>query len=335
MTITRPAARAAAPLVHDLLDGDAVRADAAGARLLVLGPRAVPHLLDALDHCDERGCVRILKLLELLPAARRIVAAVDAAAARGGDVVVAAVAVWASWLAAEDRALATLAYDRLARVALAPDASRPARRAAVDAVRGLGDAASVALLQRVGDADPGLLAVEATSNPELPNRAQPADAADAEEMRRLIAESGGTRPLSDLHRALERAREREMAAPGEHERQAWLAARAAAHQALAARGSTVALYDLRELLERLDAAPPVGIVAALRDVGDTACLDAIAKAWTRSADEWTHEQLQAAFVAICERHQVTRRHAVARRLTAKQHPLAASIPAASRGARPS
>ena len=96
-----------------------------------------------------------------------------------------------------------------------------------------------------------------------------------------VAAHGATAPLSELHRTLEHARARQHAAATVDEAGDWMAARGAVHQALALRGSTVALYDLRELLERLEGPPPVGAIAALRQVGDATCLDAIATAWTR------------------------------------------------------
>ncbi len=321
----------------DLLrDDDPVRAEAAKARLLVLGPRAVPHLVDALASAGVTGLPRLLAVVELLPATRQLLPALDAAAARDAAACAAVAAVWASWLAAEDRDLATLAFDRLAALALQPDAPVAARRVAVSAIRGLGDQASADLLARLsaevsapGEPPPDV-EVAAHLGPAGRPAASPDDDSPAA-LRQHVSEHTAVLPLSELHRALERTRTRQQAAATAAEAQQWLAARGAVHHALAQRGSTVALYDLRELFERLDGPPPVSAVAALRELGDASCLEAVASAWTRVDDPWTRDQLVAAAEIICQRHGLTTRHAVVRRLQAKGHPLAAA--AAPRGGR--
>ena len=76
--------------------------------------------------------------------------------------------------------------------------------------------------------------------------------------------------------------------------------RGAIHQALAARNSRLALYDLRESLlaaERL----PVAFLAALDEIGDATCLETLAAAYdesSRSGDTWWREHLAQAFRAI-------------------------------------
>ena len=70
-------------------------------------------------------------------------------------------------------------------------------------------------------------------------------------------------------------REREGVGAGGRRGDEWTTARAAAHVALAQRGSRLALYDLRESLER--AAPlPVEFLTALSLIGDASCLEPIA-----------------------------------------------------------
>ena len=99
----------------------------------------------------------------------------------------------------------------------------------------------------------------------------------------------------------------------------WQSVRGALHQALALRGSRVALYDLRESLEQAAGTLPVSFLAALHVVGDRSCLDPLAAAWSRaSAGEahWRH-QLAAAFRMIARREKITQRHAVMKRIAAR------------------
>ena len=87
------------------------------------------------------------------------------------------------------------------------------------------------------------------------------------------------------------------------------------HQALAARNSRLAVYDLRDSLleaERL----PVTFLAALEEVGDASCLENLAAAYdasSRSGDRWWREHVATAFRAIVQREGLTRRHAAVKR----------------------
>jgi HEAT repeat protein len=96
-------------------------------------------------------------------------------------------------------------------------------------------------------------------------------------------------------------------------------ARAAAHQALGARGSRVALYDLREALESKLDPLPLGMLVALGQVGDTSCLEPLAAAAGRTASDWQRDHLLDAARRIVRRERLTRRQAVVRRLVAR-HP---------------
>jgi hypothetical protein len=98
------------------------------------------------------------------------------------------------------------------------------------------------------------------------------------------------------------------------------------HQALALRGSRVALYDLRESLSELAArtdAPagtlPVSFLAALHVLGDESCLEPIAGVWARAGtdDEPWRAQLASAFRAIVKRQKLSRRHAAVKRILSR------------------
>jgi hypothetical protein len=78
------------------------------------------------------------------------------------------------------------------------------------------------------------------------------------------------------------------------------------HQALAFRGSRVAVYDLRETLAEAKEPLPASFLAALHVVGDKSCLKPVAAAHHRTADEHWRAQLAAAYRAIAKRERVRR-----------------------------
>ena len=84
------------------------------------------------------------------------------------------------------------------------------------------------------------------------------------------------------------------------------------HQHLGARGSRLALYDLREALESAQGPLPVGFLSASAVIGDTSCLTPLARAWVESAsdDRWWRDHIAEAFSAIVAREALTRRHPV-------------------------
>src|SRR5215471_4094712 len=86
------------------------------------------------------------------------------------------------------------------------------------------------------------------------------------------------------------------------------------HVALAKQSSLLGLYDLREALERAIGPLPVEFLAALALIGDASCLEAIAIAHGRTTDRWWREHLADAFQAIVRREQLTRRHAVLKKI---------------------
>jgi hypothetical protein len=125
--------------------------------------------------------------------------------------------------------------------------------------------------------------------------------------------------LSALQKLIEAIRAREGAMRAEAKRAEWQGVRGALHQALALRGSRVAVYDLRETIEAARGPVPVSFLAALHVVGDASCLEPLAAAYSRAGPDdgrWRH-QLSEAFHAIARREKVTRRHAVMKRIEAR------------------
>ena len=328
MVIKRPAGGDAARLVNALVSGAADAAEAAAARLVVLGERATPHVLQSLaQDVPDAGAVRLVTVLGQLPPSRDVLAGLDAAMVDAREAVVAAaIDAYGARLAAADATVAAHALDRLTEYAL--DAERPGPQRA-HAVRLL-----VATLPPI-EIDPLLVRLSTDPAPEVQAAANPTPAAtgtdplspsaDAEDVRQHVAKAGNAAPLPDLHRLVLLARDRGDSELADAPR--WLAVRAAVHDVLAHRGSTVALYDLRELIGSAKTPPPIAALSALTLIGDASCVDAVVEAYDRIDDGWTREQLVKVFGAIVARAGLGRRHAAIRRLVERDHPLVATLPA--------
>lgn len=209
------------------------------------------------------------------------------------------------------RIIGARSIDRLAAL-VRSDAPRAARTAAVEALEGIDDTRARTLLERLRAEDPSMAARAADEDGA-------ASLETPEGMRDWIARRGGTAPLSELHDAIVCLRDRERDAPSAR-RPAWQAARGAAHQALAQRGSRVALYDLRETFEAAGGALPAGFAAAAAAIGDAGCLEALAKSWAAAdKDHWWRDRVGDAARAIVAREKLTNRSGIVRRVRAR-HP---------------
>jgi hypothetical protein len=125
-------------------------------------------------------------------------------------------------------------------------------------------------------------------------------------MREAAQLRAASAPLGTLQKLVDAVRQRETSSPQPAE---WLALRGALHQALALRGSRVALYDLRETVERATTPLPSTFLTALHLVGDESCLSSIATAYKGTADQRWRQQLEAAFNAIVKREKLARTRA--------------------------
>jgi hypothetical protein len=322
MVIRASASAEIRALVAALGGADAVQREAAIARLAVIGSRAVDRLLETYDITSDRHAqVAILRTLEAigdrraLPVARR---AIDA----GGDVALAAAGVLRALLTSRHESTAAESLDALIAVALNGSSERRLRLAALDALQDMPDGVKTRVAR----------AVEATSDRALGRAAKmsDSDAARTEAswtdaldgrlpddpgiLRDAISSKGAAAPLNSLRKLVDAVREREMKV-ADAERERWRELRGSIHQALALRGSRVALYDLRESVEGTQGALPVSFLAALHVLGDASCLEPIAGAWRRAqpgGERWRH-QLGVAFRAIAKREKITKRHAAAKR----------------------
>ena len=99
----------------------------------------------------------------------------------------------------------------------------------------------------------------------------------------------------------------------------WAVVRGVLHQHLAARGSRLALYDLREALEGARGPLPVGFLSAAAVVGDVSCLLPLARAWVDAPpdDRWWRDHVAEAFRAIVAREALGRRHPTLKQILEK------------------
>lgn len=329
MGIRTSSARQIDALVADLSAGDGVKREAAVARLTVIGPRAVERLIALAESpADAAARAAAFRTLEALADPRALAPALRALddADAGADATVAVAAAGVARVFVRS-AKGASAVDRLTAAALDRARPEPVRIAALRALRELEPATLAPVLRSLADDPSAAVRAEAGSNARkrgaaanpletLTRAAEQGLPNDPDALRRAIVATGDAIALLLLLRLVERVREREAIEPPER-RPAWTTARAAAHLALANRGSRLALYDLRELLEAAKAPQPVEVLTALSLIGDASCLEAIAGAHARSRDAWWRDHLVDVFRAIVARERLTRRHAVVKKIEKK------------------
>ena len=328
----RPSSSAAIRQLMAALGGpDEVQREAAIARLAVIGTRAVEHLLEEFPLASTaRMRAAMLRALESSADARVVTIAREALADSSADVATAALAVLRTAAAGKAPHVAREALDALVAVVL--DRGRPAavRLAAFDALGGLPpsivDPVRAALAADpdphvAGRADPA----RGRDKPKAPGSAQAAAWAAAvdgtlpptpEAMKAALHDAAATARLTELQRVVDHVRAREMGESDARQRAEWRVVRGAAHQALAARGSRLALYDLRDSLGLEEGRLPVSFLAAIEEIGDASCIEPLAAAYeasSRSGDPWWRDHVAAAFRAIVLREGLTRRHLVVKR----------------------
>ena len=313
-------------LLAGLRADDPLKREAAIARLTLIGARAVGRLVDFLSASD-RGPERAaaLRVLEGVGDPRVLDPVLGCLNDGDADVAVAAVSAAAAFLKG---ARGADVLDRLMATAL--DARRPqvVRLAAIDALAWLDSITLKPLWKRLAaDALPAVRsrAETAAGHTAVQDPAQTLAAAcegdlpDAGAVRQAIVDGGSAIALPVLHQLIERIRERESSS-GEPRRAEWTKTRAAAHIALAQRGSRLALYDLREALEGATTPLPVEFLAALSQIGDASCIEPIAAAYARSvragvpSNDWWRQHLVGAFRTIVEKERLTKRHAVIKKV---------------------
>ena len=315
-------------LVAALSAVDGVAREAAVARLTVIGPRALDRVVAvAASAAPPAARVAAFAVVEALADPRAIDATLRGMEDEDEAVAAAAVSAAGGFLRGPRGASVV---DRLVATALEPARPERLRLAALSVLGGLPRAAIGPVLTALAR-DPSAAVREeaavhlgtrtAAANPlaTLTRAASDGLPEDPEALRAAINGAAESAPLPLLLQIVVRTREREPEEPAGR-RPAWTTARVAAHAALARRGSRLALYDMRELLEGADGPLPVEFLGALSQIGDATCLEAIAAAYGRSAgsgvsrhNRW-REHLADAFRAIVLREGLGRRHAVAKKI---------------------
>ena len=315
-------------LVAALSAANAVTREAAVARLTVIGPRAIARLSAlAMSTADPVARVAAFAVLEAIADPRALEPALLGLDDADATVAAAAVAVASEFLKG---ARGASVVDRLTAVALDRARPEPLRVAALTALGSLSRATMGPVLNALAD-DPSA-AVRAQAEAQrgtkvaapdplvtLTRAAEDGLPDDPDTLRAVIVRAGETAPLPVLLRIVERVRDREPVEPAAR-RPAWTTARAAAHAALARRGSRLGVYDMREWLEGAKGPLPVEFLAAMSQIGDASCLEAVAGAYARSAGsdlarhDWWRQHLADTFRAIVAREHINRRHAVAKKI---------------------
>jgi hypothetical protein len=287
-----------ARLLAELRDVDPVRRETAIARLRIIGSRATAALA-ALASSDHPASARTaaLKALEGIDDARAVEAMMTLTADADRGVAVAAIGGLRPWVTREAD---TRVLETLTSVAL--DLSRDAsvRAAALEAVAQLPRHLVAPLLEQAAPAVPGPPVVD-----------DPLSVLD-------WLSTNGNAPLSDIHEVIVRLRESERREPSTARLDQWMRARGAAHAVLAARRSTVAVYDLRETFDAATRPLPADFLTAVAAIGDASCLEPIARAWTATAGEdWWRAHLAQAATGIMRREKLTGRNAAVKRIRAR------------------
>jgi len=314
VTIRASASKQIDTLIADLAAREEARREAAIARLIVIGDRAVDRLI-AVANSDVDSSVRTaaLRALEGIGSERAIGVALRRIDDPDSATVRAAISLARTFLKGPK---GSTVVDRLTLVALDSQRLRAVRMAAVAALRELEPKTIRPLLKKLA-ADSSLDLGAGTEPRTAP---QPVDdwsaQAAAEGVLEWLGREGAKAPLASLLGIVERVREREASEPPGR-RDTWTAVRCAAHLVLARRKSRIALYDLRESFEAAKAPLPLDALAAVTLVGDASCLEAIASAYTRSRNSAWRRQLLETFHAVVKREKLTPRHAVIRRLQKK------------------
>jgi hypothetical protein len=263
-----------------------------------------------------------LKVLEPIADPRTLAPARAALRDHDEDVAAAAAHVLGGLLEAREPAIAAGALDGLVTAAL--DAGRP-RRVRVAAYSMLRDLPEE-MRSGVGEA----LGFDPDAAAETPTARSPRQAEKiawtaalqgqlpehASQLRDLLPSRVSTMPLASLQKLIDAVRLRENAV--EHAED-WRAIRGTLHQALTARGSRLALYDLRESFAAASAPLPVSFLSAMQTIGDRSCLESLAEAHAKAAgpEEWWRQQLASAFRTILTREGLTRRSAMVKKILAR------------------
>ena len=318
-------------LIADLSSPSAVTREAAVARLTVLGGRALDRLIAlAASSAPAAARAAAFRALEGIADPRAMNVALRFISDADAAVATAAIGTARAFMRGRRGAAVV---DAVADVALDRRHSDEIRLAALRSLMDLERTTIAPLLESLASDPRAAVRDEAASRTRSgPDAIDPIDALrraaeqdlpdEPRVLHAAIVAAGNRAGLPTLLAIVERVRAREGREPPGPWRE-WTTVRAAAHLALAKRGSRIAIYDLREALEGAGSPLPVEFLAALSEVGDASCLEPIAGAYTRAGStaehNWWRDHLRDAFRTIVEREKLTGRHAVIKRI-AKRTP---------------
>lgn len=296
MVIRSSAARDVEQLLKDLQGSNAVRREAALARLRVLGSRALARLETLLRDGDEDARATTLRVLEGIGEPRVIDLALGALSDASDAVRTNAVLALRPWVTRE---AGTRVMEGLVACVLTDQA--PAVR----------EAAREALSQLPRDIVQPILEQPAPPAPDEPPRDVTAVAAW------LSAHPQAS--LSALHALMTQLRAAEQTVTGDIAKVQHLVARGAVHAMLASRMSAVGLYDLRETFDAATTPLPLDYLTAISMIGDVTCLESLARAWgaAPASEVWWRARLADTATTIATRLKLTKRHAAVKRVDAK------------------
>jgi hypothetical protein len=308
-------------LVAALAGPDGPRREAAAARLIILGRRAVARLTAAYEAADRPTRVAILRILGESGDDRALGVARDALG-RGGEVAVGGVGVLRELLSRSAGTTPARALECLLAVSSDPAAERRVRAAAAEALAEASPDISRAVSSTLGETPrPVDVVWEDAAEGRLPE--------DPGVLREAIAGHAASAPLTVLHRMIEAVAAMERAGQlAPRATQEWRAIRGALHQVLAERGSRVGVYDLRETIADAAGPLPASFLAAVNRVGDVSCLEPLAIAFerARTTDPAWAQEVAAAFHAVARREHVSGRHAAMRKARARCPAISGSDP---------
>jgi len=281
-------------LLDELFVEDEFRRETAIVRLRLIGERAIGRLAAIIGGAPTQVRVAALRALEGGPSPR--IADLALSALTTGDdpaVAEAAVRVLAPWVQCEQ---GTRLLDALLGLVMNPATDTRVAAAAREALATL----------------PPSLVQSILSPPAVSNAGASIDPASITDW---LAGPGRDGSVPEVNRLVEQVSTRERLAGSDDERQRWMAARGRLHAHLARVGSRVALVDLRETFERATRPLPPDFLVAVSAIGDAACLEALARAWSAAPDEpWWRTRVSETGSAVMLRLGLTGRHAAVRKL---------------------
>ncbi len=325
MPSRRPSPRDLERLIADLAAEDAVKRETAVTRLSLVGIPAVEPLIAAVSRrTPATARVAALQALELIGGDHVLESAVSCLQDDDPTVALAALDIMGRLVRSDEEARS---LDQITTIALDATRGERLRIQALQVLAELPRKIVEPIWHRLKD-DPNPAVRAYVSNvpavlPRLADLATFSSISSPAAARELISAQAASAPLPVLHRLMDHLRAAEHAESGGARRTEWTIARGALHQALAARGSRVALYDLRETIETADGPLPGVFLAAVSAIGDPSCLDGLAAAYARSTEQgredegWWREQVRETFGEIVRRKRLSARHPAIRKIVAR------------------